>query len=334
MLYRTTQHERAAIRQTTQATFPHTAASAILGQPQHPIQEKSLVHTSPFKPDHRLFPFESKWFDSRVGKVHYVDEGAGDPILLLHGNPTWSFLYRGIIIRLKKHFRCIAVDYPGFGLSTRPDTYGYTPAEQANVVRDLVRHLDLKNLTIMGQDWGGPIGLRVAVDELPRVRALVMGNTWFWPVDSWQGKSFAYVMSMAPVQSQIINNNFFVEKVMPRAVKHPLPDEVMDHYRAALPTPTSRMGVAEFPVQLMAATQWLRDLEEDVQTSLPHVPMLLTWGMHDLMFTRPFMERFRETFTNCRVQRLDAKHYIQEDAPKEISAAIQSFLESPGKGGA
>ena len=293
-----------------------------------------MVHIPPFKPDHRLFPFESKWFDSRVGKVHYVDEGAGDPILFLHGNPTWSFLYRGIIIRLKKHFRCIAVDYPGFGLSTRPDTYGYTPAEQAEVVRDLVQHLDLKNLTIMGQDWGGPIGLKVDVDELPRVRTLVMGNTWFWPLDSWQGKSFAYVMSMAPMQSQIINNNFLVEKVMPRAVKHLLSDEVMDHYREALPTPTSRMGVAEFPVQLMAATHWLRDLEEDVQTSLAHVPMLLTWGMHDLMFTRPFMERFRETFTNCRVQRRDAKHYIQEDAPKEISAAIQSFLESPGPGGA
>jgi len=255
-----------------------------------------------------------------------VDEGAGDPILLLHGNPTWSFLYRGIIIRLKKHFRCIAVDLPGFGLSVRPDTYGYTPGEHSGIVSDLVRHLDLKNLTIMGQDWGGPIGLRVAVDELPRLRALVMGNTWFWPLDSWQGKTFGYVMSMAPMQTQIINNNFFVKKVMPMGVKHPMSPEVMDHYREAMPTPKSRMGAAEFPVQLMAASPWLRELEGDVKDKLTNVPMLLTWGLHDLMFTRQFMERFRETFSSCTVQRLDAKHYIQEDAPGEIAKAIESFL--------
>lgn len=129
-----------------------------------------MAHIPPFQPDRRLFPFESKWFECPEGPVHYVDEGAGPPILFLHGNPTWSFLYRGIVIRLRKHFRCIALDYPGFGLSARPDNYGYTPQEHASVVAGLVRHLDLKNLTIMGQDWGGPIGMRVAVDELPRLR--------------------------------------------------------------------------------------------------------------------------------------------------------------------
>lgn len=287
-----------------------------------------MAHKAHFRPDPRLFPFSSKWFESRVGPVHYVDEGEGEPILFLHGNPTWSFLYRGIIIRLKKKFRCIAVDYPGFGLSSHPDDYGYTPGEHAEIVRDLVRHLDLEKLTIMGQDWGGPIGLRVAVDELPRVRALVMGNTWYWPIDSWQSKAFSYVMSMAPVQSRILDHNLFVERVMPLGVKHPLPDEVMHHYQEALPTPKSRIGAAEFPVQLMAATPWLEELERDVKDRLANVPLLLTWGLHDMMFTRVFMERFREPFSTVRLQRLDAKHYIQEDAPKEISEAIESFLSS------
>ncbi len=287
-----------------------------------------MAHVPPFIPDPRLFPFRSKWFESRAGEVHYVDEGVGDPILFLHGNPTWSFLYRGIIIRLKKKFRCIAVDYPGFGLSARPDNYGYSPGEHASIVRDLVRELDLKNLTIMGQDWGGPIGLRVAADELPRLRALVMGNTWFWPLDSWQGKTFSYLMSMQPVQSQILNRNLFVEKIMPVGVKHPLPDEVMHHYREALPTPKSRVGAAEFPVQLTTATSWLRKLESDVQDKLANVPMLLAWGLHDPMFSRRFMERFRETFNSVQIQRLDAKHYIQEDAPKEIAEAIETFLTS------
>ena len=288
-----------------------------------------MRHVPPFTPDPRLFPFRSKWFDSRVGGVHYVDEGVGDPILFLHGNPTWSFVYRGIIIRLRKTFRCIAMDYPGFGLSARPDDYGYTPRDHAGIVQDLVRELDLENLTIMGQDWGGPIGLRVAVDEIARLRALVMGNTWFWPLQAWQAKAFAYVMSMAPMQSQILNRNLFVERVIPMGVKHALSDEVMHHYREAMPTPASRIGAAELAVQLLGSSDWLSDLERDVQDHLANVPLLLTWGLHDPVFTRPFLERFREVFRVVRLQRLDAKHFIQEDAPKEIASAIGSFLTSP-----
>jgi haloalkane dehalogenase len=287
-----------------------------------------VTHVPPFTPDSRVFPFDSKWFESRVGQVHYVDEGGGDPILFLHGNPTWSFLYRGVIIRLRKNFRCIALDYPGFGLSVRPQGYDYTPAEHAGVVRHFVRHLDLQRLTVMGHDWGGPIGMRVACDELPRIRALVMGNTWFWPVDTWQAKAYSYILSMDPLQSQILNRNLFVEKIMPLGVKHPLAPEVIHHYREAMPTPVSRVGAAELPVQLMASTDWLAQLERDVEDRLANVPLLLTWGLHDLVFGRQFMERFREVFKLTRVVRLDAKHYIQEDAPKEIAEAIQSFLES------
>jgi len=181
----------------------------------------------------------------------------------------------------------------------------------------------------MGQDWGGPIGMRVALDEMPRLRALVMGNTWYWPLYAWQAKTFAYIMSMAPMQSQILRNNFFVEKIMPWGVKHPLADEVMHHYREALPTPKSRIGVAEFPRQLIEASSWLGDLADEVKDRLSNVPILLTWGLHDLAFPRPYMERFREDFRLAQVRRLEAKHYIQEDAPGEIADAIEGFLTSP-----
>jgi haloalkane dehalogenase len=285
-----------------------------------------LSYVPPFVPDARLFPFKSRWFDSRVGKVHYVDEGVGDPILFLHGNPTWSFLYRGILIRLKQRFRCIAVDYPGFGLSEAPHNYDYTPAEHAGIVSDLARHLGLDNLTIMGQDWGGPIGMRVALDNLPRLRGLVMGNTWYWPIDSVTLKAFAYTMSSAPMQSQILKRNFFVEKVMPMAVKHPLAEEVMHHYREALPTGQRRIGAAEFPRQLIEASLWLGDLSDEVRDKLRNVPLLLTWGLHDFAFPRQYMDRFREDFASTQVCRLDAKHYIQEDSPAEIASAIEKFL--------
>lgn len=292
----------------------------------------SVAHVPPFTPDARLYPFESKWFESDVGPVHYIDEGTGPPILFLHGNPTWSFLYRGIIIRLRKRFRCVALDYPGFGLSAHPPDYGYTPAEHADVVKGLVRHLDLRDMTLMGQDWGGPIGMRVALDELDRLKALVMGNTWYWPLDAWHMKAFAYVMSSAPMQTQILKKNFFVETLMPRAVAHPLAAEVLHHYREPLPSPKSRLGVAEFPRQLLEATLWLGDLSDEVRDRLANVPLLLTWGMQDFAFTRSMMERFREDFRLVTTVRLaDAKHYIQEDAPGEIARAIETFMDGPAQ---
>jgi haloalkane dehalogenase len=98
-----------------------------------------------FTPSPALYPFDSRWLESFAGRVHYVDEGRGQPILMCHGNPTWSFLYRNAIRALRERFRCIAVDYLGFGLSERPPAYGYTPAEHAAVLRELVRELDLSS---------------------------------------------------------------------------------------------------------------------------------------------------------------------------------------------
>ena len=146
-----------------------------------------------FAPSPQLYPFESRWLESSVGRVHYVDEGNGTPILMCHGNPTWSFLYRHVIGELRDSFRCIAVDYPGFGLSDRPAGYGYTPGEQATVVGELVAHLNLQGMLVMGHDWGGPIGLSVACSDPDRVSGLVLGNTWFWPAD-WRARVFSLVM--------------------------------------------------------------------------------------------------------------------------------------------
>jgi len=208
----------------------------------------------------------------------------------------------------------------------RPEGFGYTPADHAVIVRDFVQKMELRKLTIMGQDWGGPIGLRVAADEIGRLRALVMGNTWFSPLDSWATKSFGYVMSMAPTQSQILDRNLLVDRLMPMGVKHGLPDDVLHHYREAMPTPKSRVGAAELAVQLISASPWLAQLRTDVEARLQNVPLLLTWGLHDHLFGRTFMERFRETFRTVELRRLDAKHFIQEDAPGEIASAIGDFL--------
>ena len=277
-----------------------------------------------FKPSPALYPFESRWFDGSVGRVHYIDEGEGSPIVFFHGNPTWSFLYRNIVAVLRGRFRCIAADYPGFGLSDRPDGYGYTPKEHAGVVGELLDHLDLDGFVTVGHDWGGPISMAVACSRADRVRGIVLGNTWFWPVERLATKVFSRVMSTRWMQRRILEQNYFVERLMPLATARTLSPEEMDQYRRAQPAPEARVGVAEFPRQLLAAGPWLEELDRTVRSSLGSKPALLVWGMKDFGIPpRAHIPHIRSTFADSVLVELPrAKHFIQEDGPDEIARAI------------
>lgn len=277
-----------------------------------------------FTPDPELYPFESRWFDSSRGRVHYLDEGDGPPILLCHGNPTWSFLYRDIIKALRDQFRCIAPDYLGFGLSERPGAFGYTIEEHARTVGELVDHLNLDGYLTMGQDWGGPIGMAVAVERAERVRGVVLGNTWFWPTDVLTTKLFSKVMSSPPMQYAILQHNFFVQRLIPAGTARRLSDTVMAHYRGVQPTAAARAGVARMPREILAARPLLERLAREVPAKLGAKPALLIWGMKDFAFRPgPSLPRMREAFPDhVLVELPTAKHFIQEDAPEVIAAAI------------
>lgn len=277
-----------------------------------------------FTPDPRLYPFESRWFDSSQGRIHYIDEGEGPPLLLCHGNPTWSFLYRNIVTALRDRFRCIAPDYLGFGLSDRPSGFGYKIDQHARVVGEFVDHLGLDGYLTMGQDWGGPISMAVAVQRADRVRGVVLGNTWFWPTDTLSTKLFSWVMSSPPMQYAILHRNFFVERLIPAGTRARPTAEVMEHYRAVQPDPESRRGVAEMPKQIMAAHALLARLAEEVPAKLGAKPALFVWGMKDFAFRPgPTLPRMRAAFPDhVLVELPDAKHFIQEDAPDEIARAI------------
>jgi haloalkane dehalogenase len=277
-----------------------------------------------FTPDSQLYPFRSRWFDSSRGRVHYVDEGDGPPLLLCHGNPTWSFLYRDIIVALRDRFRCIAPDYLGFGLSERPAGFGYKIDEHARVVGEFVDHLGLEGYLTMGQDWGGPISMAVAVERADRVRGVVLGNTWFWPADTLSTKAFSRVMSSPPMQWAILHRNFFVERLIPAGTARRPSHAVMQHYRAVQPSAEARRGVAEMPKQILAAHPLLSRLAAEVPAKLGAKPALFVWGMKDFAFRPgPTIPRMRATFPDHVVVELpDAKHFIQEDAPERIAAAI------------
>jgi len=279
-----------------------------------------------FEPSERLFPFKSRWFDSPVGPVHYIDEGAGDPILFLHGNPTWSFLYRNIVRDLRDEFRCIAVDYPGFGRSVHPSNYEYTPREHADVVTGLVDELDLENLVVMGQDWGGPIGMAVALEHQSVIRGFCIGNTWYWPTERLANKLFSWTLSTRLARWAMLERNMFVEYLLPMGTARGLSDEVLRHYRIPQPRTDTRRGVAEFPRQLTAAEPWLAELEQRVESMFTDHPLLLTWGMQDRAFApQHFLSRWQREFSDvATVELSEAAHFIQEDAPDQIAEAIRT----------
>jgi haloalkane dehalogenase len=277
-----------------------------------------------FVPDSTLYPFTSHWFDSSVGRMHYLDEGSGPPIMLCHGNPTWSFLYREIITALRDRFRCIAPDYLGFGLSERPAGFGYTIEEHARVVGELVDHLGLDGYLTMGHDWGGPISMAADTVRADRVRGVVLGNTLFWPTDDLSMKVFSKMMGSWPMQWAILNRNFFVERLIPACTAVSLSEAVMAHYRGVQPTPEARQGVARMPIEILAAHPLLERLARDVPAKLGSKPALLVWGMKDFAL-RPGrgIPRMRKAFTDhVLVELPDARHFIQEDAPGPIAAAI------------
>ncbi|TVT62489.1 haloalkane dehalogenase [Amycolatopsis rhizosphaerae] len=277
-----------------------------------------------FVPDGNLYPFESRWFDSSVGRLHYIDEGTGPALLFCHGSPTWSFLYRHLVKGLRDRYRCIAVDYLGFGLSERPRNFGYTIAEHTTVLGELIDHLQLDGFIVMGQDWGGPIGLGAASARADRVGGIVLGNTVFWPIEPWANRAFSVIMSSRPAQRRILDRNLLVEQFLLGRSGPTLTAAEADHYRMVQPTRDARRGLAVMPREIRAARPLLDRLAEDVPALLGDKPTLAVWGMRDMVFRpKACLPRIRASFTDLEVVELpQARHFIQEEAPEQIMSAI------------
>jgi haloalkane dehalogenase len=286
--------------------------------------------TTPDRPDWvptRLYPFHDRYVHIDGSTVHYVDEGSGPTLLFLHGNPTWSFLYREIIIGLRSEYRCVALDYPGFGLSAAPDGYGFTPAEHADVVASFVAELDLTDVTMMVQDWGGPIGFAVATREPDRFSRFVIGNTWAWPKSDLGTQVFSRSLGSAVGRYLIEHRNVFVEKILPGNVRRRrLSDDEMNAYRGPFPTPASRRPVAVFPREILGSKTFLAEIR-DALPRLSDRSALVVWPTKDIAFREPERTQWETLFPTHRTVLLEgAGHYMQEDAATEIVAAITDFV--------
>jgi haloalkane dehalogenase len=283
-------------------------------------------------PDERFaglegFPFAPNYLEQDGFRMHYLDEGAGDPVLCLHGNPTWSFLYRKMVPRLAAVARVICPDYFGFGRSDKPTELAwYTFDRHYESVLRLVEELDLWRLTVAVQDWGGPIGLRLATEESERVDRVVIMNTGLGggraPNDVWL--AFREVVRASA-------GDFQPGRLVRRACTGGLDDELVAAYDAPFPTPESKAGprmfVEHVPTELehpntaplMAIREAMKRWEK---------PALVLFGDSDPIFPPQVAESIAALVPGALPAETIAKagHFVQEDAGEEVAARIVRFL--------
>jgi haloalkane dehalogenase len=278
------------------------------------------------------YPFEDRYFDLPEGRMHYVDEGTGAPIVMVHGNPMWSFEFRNMIKALRGSYRCIAPDHLGFGLSEKPFSYSYLPAAHAANLERLLESLDLHDATLVVQDWGGPIGLAYALDHPERIRSLVISNTWMWSVRFvLRFRLFSAVMGAPIGRYRIRTSNYFVRSVMPGALGDPkaLTPAIHAQYLDALPNPEDRKGSWVFPGQIIGSSEWLASLWAR-RDRVANKRVLLAWGANDIGFGKKELERWIGLFPQATVARFPkAGHYLPEEDPQGLVAAMRPILGEP-----
>ncbi len=277
-----------------------------------------------------LFPFESRFAVVDGHIVHYVDEGKGPLLLMLHGNPAWSFLYRHVIAGLRGEFRCVALDLPGFGLSKAGAGYGYRPADHATVVEGFCDRLGLEAITLMVNDWGGPIGFWVAGRQPARFKAFVIGNTWAWPVNGdWHFEWFSAALGGAIGQYLIRRFNLFVNLLVPSGHRQSkLTKAELCHYRRPFPTGASRVPTGIFPREITGSSRWLSGVAANLYRLRDH-PALILWGARDFAFRARERQRFEELFRfHSTIDLPRAGHFIADDSPEEIIDAIRIWRGS------
>ncbi len=280
--------------------------------------------------DNDLYPFDSHWQDVNGSKVHYLDEGEGPVLLMLHGNPTWSFLYRRMVPYLSDHFRCIALDYPGFGLSTAPEEYGFTPAEHAEVVSGFVDALGVDEFSLVMQDWGGPIGFQVALDRPDSVKALILGNTWAWPRTDTATQRFSSALGEGRSGEFLVDRaNVFINVFLKRGMRRrSVTGAEMRMWRGPFLEKETRLAVRVMPRELSGSADWLADIEERLG-EIADKPALLFWADQDPMFRGSEKRKWESILTNRRTYILrHAGHFWQDDAGPEASLMIRYWWDN------
>ncbi|HEU4535289.1 MAG TPA: alpha/beta fold hydrolase [Polyangiaceae bacterium] len=281
--------------------------------------------------DRGLYPFSPRRFRTAEGELSYLDEGAGPPVLFVHGTPSWSFEWRACVRALAPTRRCVAPDHLGFGLSEKPSGPGAArvlrPEDHAARLLALVRRLDLRDLTLVVHDFGGPVGLPVALDEPGRVARLVVVNTWAWP----NGDDAVARRLDRLVRSPLGRFLYRWLNISPRVLlpaafadKRRLTPAVRRHYVAPFARRADREGPYALARALVGsdpfyASLWARRGE------FARLPATVVWGGRDPAFGPRHLARWVDALPAASVDRVEAAgHFVAEEAPEAIVRAVAS----------
>jgi len=281
----------------------------------------------------KLYPFCSRHLRLDACQYHYLDEGVGVPLLMVHGNPTWSFYWRHLVVAFRDQFRVVVPDHVGCGLSDKPQTYAYTLDQHVDNLVRLIDALDLQGITLLGHDWGGAIGLGAALRRMDRVARIVLFNTGAFPPHfvPWRIR-----LCRTPVLGTLAirGANVFARAALTMAVANT--ERMTRAVRAGLLAPydswANRVAIDRFVRDIPFTPRHLTwKTLSAIEQSLPLLadrPILLIWGMRDWCFNASCLERFVRVFSGAEIHRLpDAGHYVVEDAHEQIIPLVRDFLQ-------
>ncbi len=284
-----------------------------------------------------LYPFERHHLDRGGLRYHYLDEGRGEVVLMLHGNPTWSFYYRDLVKVLRGDHRAIVPDHIGMGLSDKPsdDRYGYRLQDRIDDVERLVESLGpIGKITLVLHDWGGMIGMGYAARHPERIGRIVLMNTaaFHLPADMQVPLALRMVRDSGLGAVGVRGFNAFARGAAAVGCKRrPLTPEARDAYLAPYDSWANRIGTLRFveDIPLRPADPSYR-LVSTIEASLPRfssTPVLICWGELDFVFTPRVLEHWQARWPHAKVHRFpDCGHYVLEDAGPEIAALVRAFL--------
>lgn len=282
------------------------------------------------------FPFESKYVEIMGSKMHYVDEGLGDPILFLHGNPTSSYLWRNIIPYVPNGSRAIAVDLIGMGKSDKPDI-DYSYADHAKYLDAFIKKLDLRNITLVVHDWGSGLGFNYAAKHEDNVKGLVFMESLIKPY-TWETLPAGATEMLRKIRTpdvgeeMLVNKNFFVEGFLPSAIIRPLSEEEKNNYRAPYQTLKSRKPILVWPreIPISGEPQNVHTIVSNYEQWLltTSVPKLLLYANPGIMIKQAEVEWVQKNMKNVDAVYVgEGLHFIQEDNPDAIGEAISSWYQ-------
>jgi haloalkane dehalogenase len=296
-----------------------------------PIAEpESRPESQPSWLDRSAFPFESRFVELADCRLHYVDEGAGPPLLFLHGSPMWSFMYRHCLSALRAQYRCLALDMPGLGLSTAPLARGRQFARNAEVYGAFVRALDLRNLTVITHATSVPSALLMVAAERARVRGCVITNGFGWPIAEERGMMgrMARLMASAPMRWLSMRANL-LPRAAARFAKTDPPLTATE--RAAVLGPyrslATRRHLAALLYSLRAESPLFARIEREIR-GLSDLPVLLLYGAEDHGYRAGFLDKWRAMLPDSEVTILAGSgHFSPEDRPTEYVTALARWLD-------